>query len=368
MAADWHAHAGRLASYLADNVLADPAWIEVFENAPRHEFGPHGLTLDHSGRIIDSAKWSRRQRLHQSYADQVLVTRFETTDDAHGPQATSSASQPIIVAAMLELLDVEPGAKVLEIGTGPGYNACLLSMRLGPEQVHSLDVQDDVVGEARANLARVGLKPHLTTGDGARGWPEHAPYDRIIATCAMPWIPHEWLGQLAPQARVVAPMSIGALLAVLDRRIDGTLEGRFSAEGACFMTMRTDERQDIERVYSGADNGEPVTVDIDGDVLSDQDFRLWLELCMPDLTIITGRAQPHMWVLATPHGRVEISYSEGRTRMIPFGAPLWRRISTALDSWLAHGRPGRQRLGLTVTSDSQWVWLDEPDSQLTWTL
>ena len=369
MAADWHAHAGRLANYLADNVLTDPEWLAVFSDAPRHEFGPSGLTVDHNGRVVDSSKWSRRQRLRHSYSDQVMVTRFERGPDGNEtPQATSSVSQPVIVAAMLELLEVEPGTKVLEIGTGPGYNACLLSMRLQPELVYTLDVQEDVVAEARANLARVGVKPHVAVGDGAQGWPEHAPYDRIIATCALPRIPYAWLTQLAPAARVVAPMDIGALLAVLDRQDDGRLEGGFSTDGAYFMAMRSDTVSPDTHVYVGNANVQSMSVNVGVEVFSDLEFQLWLELWLEDVTIKPVISHATSYVIGTPQGRVEISFDSTQGIVTQYGTPLWDRISVALDSWLAHGRPGRERLGFTVTPNSQHIWLDEPDSELSWPL
>ena len=99
---------------------------------------------------------------------------------------------------MLEALDLRDGHRVLEIGTGTGYNAALLSHRLGGEHVVSIDIDPDLVRTAEQRLKELGHFPTLVTGDGQAGVPDHGPYDRIIATCAVPEIPLAWIEQLAP--------------------------------------------------------------------------------------------------------------------------------------------------------------------------
>ncbi len=99
--------------------------------------------------------------------------------------AVSSSTKPDLMVRMLETLDVRDDARVLEIGTGTGYNAALLSHRLGEDRVYSVDVDAELVGPARERLADIGVHPHLATLDGEKGWPEHAPFDRIIATCSV---------------------------------------------------------------------------------------------------------------------------------------------------------------------------------------
>lgn len=103
--------------------------------------------------------------------------------------AVSSSTKPDLMLRMLETLDVQDGHRVLEIGTGSGYNAALLAHRLGDDQVFSIDVDHELVDAARRRLDRIGRRPTLITGDGVNGLPEHAPYDRIIATCSVPAVP-----------------------------------------------------------------------------------------------------------------------------------------------------------------------------------
>ncbi|NDL60210.1 methyltransferase, FxLD system [Phytoactinopolyspora mesophila] len=120
----------------------------------------------------------------------------------------SCASAPFVVAMMLDQLQVSPGSRVLEIGAGTGYNASLLAELTGPTgRLTTIDIDPDVTAQASHALHAAGYDDvRVVTGDGAAGVPENAPYDRLIATVS-PWdIPNAWWDQLAPGARVVAPL------------------------------------------------------------------------------------------------------------------------------------------------------------------
>ncbi|WP_232662000.1 methyltransferase, FxLD system [Pseudonocardia sp. TRM90224] len=139
-----------------------------------------------------------------AYADQPVSTK---TDKDGG--SISAASQPSIVAAMLEQLGCEPGHRVLEIGAGTGYNAALLAHLAGPTgHVTTIDVDDELVTTARANLAAAGCAAQVVLGDGAEGHPPAAPYDRVIATVGTHHVPRTWLDQLRPGGRLVVPLRI----------------------------------------------------------------------------------------------------------------------------------------------------------------
>jgi protein-L-isoaspartate(D-aspartate) O-methyltransferase len=114
-------------------------------------------------------------------------------------------SQPYIGALMLDLLEVRPGHKVLEVGTGYGYQAALLA-ELGAE-VWSVEIVEEFAGEASLRLQQLGYHAvHVRVGDGSRGWVEHAPYDRILVTAAAKAPPPALLEQLAPDGRMVVPL------------------------------------------------------------------------------------------------------------------------------------------------------------------
>jgi protein-L-isoaspartate(D-aspartate) O-methyltransferase len=124
---------------------------------------------------------------------------------------TSSSSQPAIMAIMLEQLDLQPGQRVLEIGTGSGFNAALIAAMVGPEgEVVTIDIQSDLVEHARECLDGAGYEwVQTAAGDGGYGFAEGAPFDRIILTVGSAVIAPAWREQLAPDGRLVLPLDVG---------------------------------------------------------------------------------------------------------------------------------------------------------------
>jgi len=141
----------------------------------------------------------------EAYRDDAIVTKRNEAG-----QPVSSSSQPAIMAIMLDQLDLAPGQRVLEIGAGTGYNAALISHIVGPSgQVTSVDIDPELVAAARGHLAGAGFGDvAVACADGAGGYPERAPYDRIIATVGVSDLAPAWLGQAAPQARIVVPLDL----------------------------------------------------------------------------------------------------------------------------------------------------------------
>ena len=116
-------------------------------------------------------------------------------------------SQPYIVAAMTAAARLKPGVRVLEIGTGSGYGAAVVS-RIAAE-VYTVERVSALAADAAARLARLGYaNVHVREGDGSRGWPEHAPYDAILVTASGPRVPEALLGQLAVGGRLVMPVGV----------------------------------------------------------------------------------------------------------------------------------------------------------------
>jgi protein-L-isoaspartate(D-aspartate) O-methyltransferase len=158
---------------------------EALRTVPRHLFVPH----------VD---------VGTAYNDQAVVTRWQDGE------AISSASAPSIVALMLELLDLRPGQRVLEIGAGTGYNAALMARLVGESgQVVTIDIDDEIVQEARAHLKAVGVENvQVICGDGALGWSEGAPYDRVILTASVADLVPAWHEQLVRGGRLVGPLRL----------------------------------------------------------------------------------------------------------------------------------------------------------------
>jgi protein-L-isoaspartate(D-aspartate) O-methyltransferase len=139
----------------------------------------------------------------------------------------ATISQPYIVAAMTELLDLRPTDKVLEIGTGSGYQAAILSQLSW--EVCTIEVVHDLAVKATALLHELGYgNVRVRLGDGYAGWPEDAPFDRIILTAAPPELPAVLMKQLAPGGRLVAPVGESAHqeLFVVDKDADGRTVSR----------------------------------------------------------------------------------------------------------------------------------------------
>jgi len=151
-----------------------------------------------------------------SYADQPLPIGYDQT-----------ISQPLIVAFMTEQLRPQPQDRVLEIGTGSGYQAAILAELVA--EVYSIEIIEPLANKATATLQRLGYKNvHIEAGDGYKGWPKHAPFDAIIVTCAPDHVPQPLVEQLTEGGRMIIPVgrdSGGQELYLLEKK-NGRLERR----------------------------------------------------------------------------------------------------------------------------------------------
>jgi protein-L-isoaspartate(D-aspartate) O-methyltransferase len=153
---------------------------------------------------------------HLFLPDTLLQTVYQDThvvSKVRGNVPISSSSQPSLMANMLELLDVQKGQRILEIGAGTGYNAALLAHLVGETgQVTTIDIDEDIVEEARRHLRVAGYeRVRVVCGDGGLGYASGAPYDRIILTTAASDIAPAWFEQLAPGGLLVIPLQLTPL-------------------------------------------------------------------------------------------------------------------------------------------------------------
>jgi SAM-dependent methyltransferase len=220
------------------------------------------------------------------------------------------------MACMLEALEIRDGDEVLEVGAGTGYNAALLCHRLGEENVTTVDLDPEITESARAHLAAAGYHPAVITGDGARGAPSRAPFDKIIATCTVGSVPYDWPAQCRTGALILAPLATG----LIRLRVTGPghAEGRFLHTPAYFVPLRGTGSQNRPVPYAG---GLPRAS------VSNELFRFLLELTAGSLDPYEAHA-------------------------------LWQREQ----------RPRRERFGVTVDDGTQWAWLDDPQGPYTWPL
>ena len=178
--------------------VSDPRVLEAMRDVPRHEF----VLPEHRG---------------LAYADQPLPIGLDQT-----------ISQPYIVGLMTELIDPEPGDRVLEVGTGSGYQAAVAARLV--EQVYSIELLPELAASAAERLVRLGVtNVEVRAGDGYLGWPEHAPFDGILVTAGADHVPPPLVDQLAPGARMVIPVDAaagGQVLQVVEKRADGSVAVR----------------------------------------------------------------------------------------------------------------------------------------------
>jgi protein-L-isoaspartate(D-aspartate) O-methyltransferase len=176
-----------------------------------------------SSRVMEAMARVPRHRLVPA-AEEANAYRNRPLSIGHG----QTISQPFIVALMTDLLDVKPGDRVLEIGTGSGYQSAVLA-ELGAD-VYTIEIIEMLGREAATRLSELGYK-NVTTrvGDGYMGWPERAPFDSIIVTAAAPDVPQALADQLKVGGRLVIPIGtpMGAqTLYVAEKGTDGKLKRR----------------------------------------------------------------------------------------------------------------------------------------------
>ena len=193
MLAELAAHTIYVSARIGKAALAKPV-MEAMGNVPRHEFVPLELQP-------------------YAYADTPLPIGCDKT-----------ISQPFIVALMTDLLGLEPNDAVLEIGTGLGYQAAILAELA--RKVYSVEIIEELARQAEQRLRRLGYTNiELKIGNGYYGWPEHAPFDKVIVTAAPDLIPPPLIEQLKPDGRMVIPAGLpdAQQLILLTKQRDGKL-------------------------------------------------------------------------------------------------------------------------------------------------
>ena len=185
------------------------------------------LAEDEIGR--DALNLALRQALikvprHMFVPGQLMVVSYQDTPLPIGFDKT--VSQPFIGALMLELLGVGPGLKVLEVGTGLGWQAAVMA-ELGAD-LFSVEIVEEFAQAARLRLAALDYQVEIRVGDGSRGWADHAPFDRILVTAAAAEPPTALVDQLAPGGRMVIPVGGKEVqqLTVVTKREGGEVETR----------------------------------------------------------------------------------------------------------------------------------------------
>ncbi|WP_046470800.1 methyltransferase domain-containing protein [Allosalinactinospora lopnorensis] len=358
--------------------MASPSheWGEALRATPRHLFVPdtawttqHGLT----DRNADPDTWWSTVNSDSAIVTQIDDGATELTNESpwRTINHTSSCSAPSMVFDFLGLLAPYPGDRVLEIGAGTGWTAALLSARLGSDKVTTVEVDEQVAKQAAANLERAGYSPTLVVGDGAHGWPENAPYDRVHVTCGAVTIPYAWVEQTRPGGVIALPWMHGALGAGHKATLTVAGEqaiGRFHSECA-YMMLRA-QRPTHPPIEGEARESTP-RVDPRRLSRAGDGLRLALAGMLPGVSL-NGADHPGgshrlalRHLLSESHA-LAVHSGEGGDAEVTQRGPrdLWSEAEAAYLAWAGWGEPGRGRFGLTVTPNGQHVWLDRPGNLL----
>lgn len=361
----------RLVDHLVAIGLLDQRWRPSFADVPRHAFIPDTVwrqvvtdddadvtpLLAPMHRADDPTAW-----LEHVYRNTHVVTQVDDGVPAgpggRGLAATSSSSQPSVMAIMLGALDAEPGHRVLEVGAGTGYNAALLAHRVGAANVTTVDVDPAVAAAAAAALAATGFAGvTVVVGDGELGHPPGAPYDRVVCTAGVREVPPAWVLQTRPGGRIVAPWANllfdGAVL-TLAVRTDGRATGRLG-ERVSFMPLRGQRTPLLPTVDPAAGDVEVRTTDCHPDVVVlDPAVLLAVSLRVPRCR----RAQQPggvAWFVDQWSGSWAVVRPTDADITVDQRGPrrLWDEVEDAYRWWRRAGRPGLDRWRVSITPDGQ---------------
>jgi len=376
-----HRMAERLA---AAGHLRSPEWRAAVEMVPRHEFVPAFFVPISTA---DTTLWEpvtshgpdRDRWLHLVYGDESLVTQldgnrlpFDVKRAVEG-KPTSSSTMPSLVVRMWEDLRVEDDSRVLEIGTGTGYSTALGCHRLGDVRIVSMEVDDHLAACARAALQAVGYRPTIVTGDGLQGHAARAPYDRVIATCAVQQIPTAWVEQTRRGGLILVTISggmWGSGLAQLTVAGDGRAEGRFLPGDVGFMLARAHAAPPVTVTEEMQSDGHVLTSMIGTGIFGIPTARFVAQIAAPGAVHIRASLgngpmvdylidpERDAWAALSPDGGVR----QGGA------VPLWEHVEEAILIWRAAGEPDIKRFRIRVERDRQTIWLDGADTELAGTL
>ncbi|MEV6416705.1 ATP-grasp peptide maturase system methyltransferase [Kribbella sp. NPDC051718] len=357
-----------------DGYIRTPQWRAAVEEVPRHEFVRQffdRVDVSNAPTLWDPTSPERStidRWLLLAYKDASHVTQLDgrvAPGDVAGPvegNPTSSSTMPSLVVRMWEDLEVRDGDRVLEIGTGTGYSAALGCHRLGPDNITSVEFDPGVSERARQALARAGYRPQLIVGDGEKGSPGRAPYDRIIATCSFRYVPQAWLEQSKPGTIILVTLSgwIGATgLVKLTVTGDGSAEGQFLPGYVSFMPSR-------------AHSPEPALIP---DMLGDADTRktglgpdvlmtygpaqLVAQLALPEAQYIHfghgGDLPEHL--LVQPDASYAAFTGTAGNWTVRQGGPrrVWDQVERAVEDWHSSGEPRIETFRVIAAAAEQRV-------------
>lgn len=370
-----HALAERL---VETGVLTSPALRKAVEAVPREAFLNPGVFLPAGAgqwRPVTAVAADPQEWAEIAYSDESLTTQLDghlVADQAAGRVSgvpTSSSTTPVTVVGMIESLEVQDGHRVLEIGTGTGYSTALMCHLLGEDNVTTVEVDPEVAARADAALEGMGCSTWTVTGDGLLGHPARAPYDRVIATCAVRRIPYAWVRQTRPGGIILATVgswAFGTGLAKVTVDENGTADGRIIGESS-FMHARSQADSlvvgDLSARVWYADTERPTPV---APAMLDEWTPSFLaQLAAPGVQLVraTVDGQSALYLFDEWESFAVLAEgTEGWTVRQGGPAELWSRIEQALRAWQEAGRPNISAVRLHISKQAHIYWVPGHDA------
>ncbi|HEX4207015.1 MAG TPA: hypothetical protein VHZ51_23000 [Ktedonobacteraceae bacterium] len=332
--------------------------LKAFLQTPREVFVP--AYYKEWETLVTAAETPDEEYLRGVYSNDSLVTKLNEKG-----RPISSSSLPSIMAVMLEALDVQRGHQVLEIGTGTGYNAALLSELTGdPRLVTSIEYDAELAHQARACIAQICPGVNILIGDGIQGDEAHAPYDRIIATASAPIVPVTWLAQLAPEGRIVMDLQ-GSLQAsgflVIEKKKSGKIVGHLKERSLYFMPMMeapgaTSITASLTEEWTTTQS-EPFPVCFDT-----SSFRWWLQWAQAGCRIRrqsqrrNDGSTAHFLFFILPDGAgVRFQPIGNEWKIKVYGEHAWQTLARAYEDFETAGAPAPEAYLLIVEENQPYL-------------
>ncbi|MFD9796248.1 ATP-grasp peptide maturase system methyltransferase [Streptomyces sp. NPDC059070] len=370
----------RMAAVLVNEGVLKSPWLRAaVEAVPRERFLHPGVFLDEgrTWRPATAADTNPDEWLKIAYGVDTLTTQLDghlSADQADEPVVgvpTSSSTDPATVVGMIEALDLTVGHRVLEIGTGTGYSTALMCHYLGEDNVTTVEVDTQVATRADVALEAAGFSTWTVTGDGLLGHPYRAPYDRVIATCAVRRIPYAWIRQTRPGGVVLGtvgswPWGTGLAKLVVDN--DGTAEGSIVGRSS-FMQARA---QAVAPVAGDLSARTAYTESERTALLSPLVLEEWMpaflaQLAAPGAQFVRatdGDGSPMLYLFDPGKESFAELLVDGESWTVRQGGPvaLWDDVERSLVAWQDGGAPGIDSVRLRVTPASHRYWIDQVPS------
>lgn len=338
-----------------NGVIRSPAIESAFRSVPRHQlvnrfFVANKEFTSRSGyqEIVNDPNNPDPKHLDLIYSHRALVTRL----GANG-LPSSSTSMPALVANMLELLRVQSGQKVLEIGAGTGYNAALIAEIVGdPSLVVSVDIQEDVVEQTKKLLQEAGYgEIKVLALDGFFGVPEESPFDRVVATVGLFDVSPHWANQLATGGEMLLPLYQGGACPLLRVRLeDERLRGKVVG-GSGFMAIQGEMVPESPQPFPQLQEEEDSAVERRpgwdlGKGMGGARYDFWFFVTASEqrgsLLPVPGADDGTTWIdwtFGLAQGRARVVAAPDELVLVGKAEPLLERLNELFDLWETADRP-----------------------------